>query len=150
MSENRRIERILVYVFCPSSNSLYSELASAFGRREMPARASSMVQHTFRCCQTKPEIDMLFAVCRVLKKCGRSICICRDQLGNVSPYFTIVYFTFSSPLWSLNPSRDFWNFIWGSLMRPNWPKLASLAHKSWHQLLLVFMTVFSALIGHSF
>ena len=53
-------------------------VACGVGRR--PARASSMVQHTFRCRQTKPEINILFAVCRVLNWCGRSICIFRDQL----------------------------------------------------------------------
>ena len=40
---------------------LHSELAAACGAGQWPA--SSMVQHTFRCRQTKPEINLLFAVC---------------------------------------------------------------------------------------
>ena len=34
--------------------------------RVRPARASSMVLGSFRCLQTKPETNILFAVCRVL------------------------------------------------------------------------------------
>ena len=35
--------------------------------------------HCFQCHQTKPDINILFAVCWVLDKCGRSICICLEQ-----------------------------------------------------------------------
>ena len=54
---------------------VYSELAAACGHMRRPARASSTVQHTFHCRQTIPEINILFAVFRVLNLCGRSIYI---------------------------------------------------------------------------
>ena len=39
---------------------------AAEGHKATCGAGRSMVQHTFRCRQTKPEINILFAVCRVL------------------------------------------------------------------------------------
>ena len=53
MSENRRIERILVCVFCPavthfiSSSLPHAAEFATCGAGRIPARASSMVQHAY-------------------------------------------------------------------------------------------------------
>ena len=66
------------------------------------------VMGTFRCLQTKPEINILFAVCRVLNSCGRAICIFRDQLGksgtriryqNFNGIAWVLYFDFLDDFW---------------------------------------------------
>ena len=55
------------------------------GAGRKPARASPMVQHM----SNQTEINILFAVCRVLNLCGRSICICQDQLGKSSTRISV-------------------------------------------------------------
>ena len=57
---------------------------------------------TLRCRQTKPEINISFALCRVLNLCVRYIRICLDQLEKSGT--RIWYQTFNS-MWFLKAKR---------------------------------------------
>ena len=48
------------------------------------------------------------------------------------------------------PIPKYLHLIYGSLMRPNWPKLANLVQKIWHVMRFKFVNMFIALIGQSF
>ena len=51
--------------------------------------------------------------------------------GTSWPHFNIEQFTWSGPLWSMSPFRDFLKFTRGSQMRPHWPKLGNLSQEKW-------------------
>ena len=55
------------------------------------------------------------------------IFIAEGNLINCQNCFRFSYFW---SFWSLSPFQDVWKIIGGSLMRPNWSKLASLTMKS--------------------
>ena len=57
------------------------------------------------------------------------------------PYI-INWFTCSCHLWSLGSFRDLWRFIWGSLMRPNWSKLVSIAQNTCYLAVFSFASAF--------
>ena len=107
---------ILLNTTLIASSLPYVVRQATCGAGRSPVRASSMVLSTFRCRQTKPEINILFATFRILNYCGRSIWICRDQLRKSGT--KIRYQNFNGIAWVFLILWVFGRYLAHTLHRP--------------------------------
>ena len=72
---------------------------------------------------------VLYIRCKCRVETVKSLPVLQYSVGHIYWSFVISGSITRSLKSSPNQIRDLWKFIWGSLLRPNWPKLARLTVK---------------------